>query len=309
MSEVAKTDDRPEGWVEPGWHQGLSSHFYHSVSSGWSSSFLKQMHEVSPAKAIYDRRNPKKPTDSMRLGTAVHSLVMEPDKFYEDNIIIDSAYWKAVQEAMDSHPEKNVITVEQQQQAEKMAANVLSHPYLKLLFSDGIAESSIYQWYNGVAHDDFTQYREMIKCRPDFIPRGYPILIDLKTARDASYSGFAEACVKFYYHLSAAMYQFLANGCTQLLDYQGVAAFTNFIFVVVESQPPYQCAWYELSPDDTQFGLTLFERAMYKIHRAKQDKWPPYNVERQFLELPAYSRRLKVVSMDNLTQPTEDPLS
>ena len=295
--EAKKELQWTDGLVPPGWYQNLSNDFYHRVSKGWSSSWVKKMHEESPAKVKYLRENPEKPNAAMRLGTAVHSLVMEPDYFDRDNYIVRSSYWKAVDEARQEYPDKNVITEDQFKAGEKMAANVLSHPYLKHLFSDGIAESSIYQWYDGIDPYDYTQYREMIKVRPDFIPRGYPILMDLKTAADASHSGFIDAICHWSYDLSAAMYMHTANHCKELLEHQGIAAFTNFIFVVAESSPPYQVAWYEMRPEWMEHGLKLFERGMYKIHQAKKNNWPPYNVERQWLEMPAYRQRMKIVDM------------
>lgn len=297
MTNTSNTPQRtkPEGWIEPGWHQDLSNDFYHRVSFGYSSSFLKKMLEHSPAKVLYDKLHPQTPSESMRLGTAVHSLVMEPEKFESENLIIRSRHWSAVNEAVAAHPDKNVISEANYDAANRMADNVLAHPNLKLWFEDGIAESSVYQWYNGIDPEDTTEYREMIKVRPDFIPRGYPVLIDLKSARDASFTGFHDAIIKYHYNLSAAMYKFTANGCQELLDYQNVMAFTNFVFVVVENTPPYQCAWYELHPDDIAHGLTLCEQAMTRINRAKKANWPPYVEECRIIKLAPYSRNLKII--------------
>lgn len=297
MNQLAAIND--QGHLDPGFYRDLSNHDYHVTTKAWSSSWCKKILESSPAKVMWERNNPTPPTESMRLGTAVHSLVLEPEKFDQDNQVIQTNYWKDAQEAQKANPGINIISKQQEVAARKMAENVLKHPDLGILFEDGWAETSVYQWYNGIDREDYTPYRTMVKVRPDFISRGHPsIMVDLKSARDASASGFADAVIKYRYDLSAAMYMHTCNSCPELLEALNIPCFTNFIFVVVENTPPYQVAWYELMPDDMDFGRTLYETAMWRLHQAKRKGWPGYKQERQFLELPPYSRNLKVVGAE-----------
>jgi len=282
------------GIMPPGVYFDLSNEFYHGKSKGASSSFLKMLLEYSPAKAL-EKRSSFKATATMRLGTAVHTLVMEPHRFDAENLVIKSDYWKAQREAEAANPGMNIISQKQYEYAKVMAANVLEHPMLKHLFADGTAEASVYQWYNGLSRDDQTEYREIIKVRPDWLPRGHSCIVDLKSAMDGSYSGFADAIIKFRYDLSAAMYKNTCNNCPELLEYCGVHAFTEFIFVVVENVPPFQVSWFKLTEDDMFHGLQLFETAMHRLHQARKYDWPAYTIDLQELQLPPYSKRLPII--------------
>ena len=58
----------------------------------------------------------------------------------------------------------------------------------------------------------------MMKVRPDGLCKNYPVIVDLKTTADASYSGFQRSVERFGYHVSAAMYMEGVNQCKPLLE-------------------------------------------------------------------------------------------
>lgn len=291
MNDLAK---RELEFVQPGVYFDMPNERYHGKTMGYSSSFLKLMLEYSPAKVLVERNN-FKPTAAMRLGTAVHTLVMEPHKFDAENYIITAKGYRAFDEAQLLHPDKNIITQDQFEDAKRMADNVLNHPLLKHLFKEGTAEASVFQWYNGIDRDDHTPYKKIIKVRPDWLVTGHSCIIDLKSAIDGSWSGFGDAIIKFRYDLSAAMYKFVCNGSPELLEHCGVHAFNEFIFVVVENTPPYQVSWYKLTPDDMEHGLRLCELAMHRLQKAEKDNWPPYIEDLQTIQLPPYAKKLPII--------------
>ena len=291
--------------IQPGWHPDIPNEVYHK-SNGVSSSTLKTLMEQTPAHLKYYRNHPKPPTKNMKLGTAVHSLVLEPHKFKEDIAVEPSgkkkptaaqlnakngptektleliAFWEKF--ALESEG-KTVITEAQYEKAKAMAKRVREHPVIGLLVNDLIVESSIYQWYKSMDPDDGTQYQEMLKVRPDGIPRPYPgVLLDLKSCADGSFTGFEQAMRRFYYHLSASMYMELCNQCWELLDFMKIHAFTKFVFVCVENEAPYEVSAYEFSPKFREAGARVFRTAMYRYHKGKEAEWPGYPEEIRMIE-------------------------
>ena len=291
--------------IKPGWHPDIPNDVYHK-SNGVSSSQLKKLMEQTPAHLQYYRTHPKPPTPNMKLGTAVHSLVLEPHKFEEDIAVMAGDVKKPTKAQLNAkngptdatlklmafwedfelkNKGKTVITEAQLEMAQAMAKRVREAPIIGLLVNDLIVESSVYHWYKSMDPDDNTQYQELLKVRPDGIPRPYPgVVLDLKSCADASYSGFEKAMRYFYYHLSASMYLELCNQCLELLDFMKIYAFTKFIFVCVESEPPHEVAAYEFMPKFRDAGNRDFRIAMHRYHKGKNEGWPGYPDEIRGIE-------------------------
>lgn len=294
MSEIITPPKRE--LIKPGWYMDLDNEDYHR-SNGTSSSQIKTLIEQTGAHLQYNRSHPKPPTAPMGLGTAVHSLVLEPWNFEKDIAVspvfnkrttIGKADFAAFMAASKG---KTVINEAQLEVAQAMAKRVHEHPITGILVQDLIVESSVFQWYKSMDRDDSTEYKELLKVRPDGVSRTHGVLIDLKTTADGSYSGFIKSMQNFYYHLSAAMYLEICNKCQPLLDEIKVFAFTKFIFVCVENFAPYEVSVYELSKEYRQIGLLLFRQGLYNLHKARNNDWPGYPEEVRVIEPPAYANR------------------
>lgn len=311
---MTEEEKKERTFYAPGWYKDLSNDEYHS-SFGFSSSNLKKLCERTPAHLDYESRHPRESTENMKLGTLVHSLVLEPESFESDYIIkpLDikkptpaqinakkpSAesiaqinrweYWQIESEG------KEEISQRAYDQARFMADSVLSHPVASVLLQDVIAESSIYWWYKNRDPDDEAEYKIMAKVRPDAISVAHDCIIDLKTTKDASYTAFQKSVQYFYYHLSAAMYLDGVNQNKALLSELGKFAYTSFVFVCVESEPPYCTSIYELDKAAIELGKMLYRRAMLMLHRGKENNWPAYPEDIRILELPGWAEKLHIV--------------
>lgn len=299
MSEIIEEQQiwRPT----PGWHKSVSNTDYHR-GGGTGSSRLKTLIEQTGAHFDYQKKNPKPPSKSMGLGTATHSLVLEPDKFHEDIAVLPEGLdlrTKADKlfklQFDEDNLGKTIITPQQFEAAKEMAHNVLEHPIASLLLQDGISESSIYWWYKSMDTDDNTQYKELVKVRPDRLSKTYPICMDLKTTDDATYSGFIKNIENYYYHLSAAMYLEGINQCRPLLEELGHYAYTKFVLLCVENEPPYVVGLYEFSKEYIEIGTILYRRAMLKLQQSRAENWPGLPEEVRVIEPPGYSRKAFIV--------------
>jgi len=297
---VENTEPRKRPFVAPGWYKGMPNEEYHG-SMGTSSSQLKTLIEQTPAHLRYQMNNPKDSTPTMALGTAVHSLVLEPDSFDKDIAVaekfdkrtkIGKAGAAAFEEANQG---KTIITPEQYEQAKWMAESVYSHPIAGLLLQDIVAESSVYWWYKSMDADDDSDYKELLKVRPDALSKNHAVVMDLKSTADGSYSGFIKSIQNFNYHVSAAMYLEGINQCKPLLAELGHFAYTKFVFVCVENSAPYLTSVYELSPEYLDIGKAHYRRALRTLRHGRDTDWPGFPDEVRVVEPPGWANRAFIV--------------
>lgn len=281
--------------IQPGWHRDIPNEKYHK-SNGSSSSEVKTLLEQTGAHFDYNRKHKvNKETDTKALGTAFHSLTLEPQNFNNDIAVRPASIkarrgkdWEAFKLAAAG---KTIITEDQLKAAQAMARSVREHPMAGLLVNNLIVESSIYWWYKPIDPDDNAKYKEIVKCRPDGLSLDYPVIIDLKSAMDASFTGFMKAMANYYYHVSAAMYFDGVNQCQELLKETRHHAFNKFVFIVTENEAPYLTAVYEFSVGDRKLGDMLYRMGMERIRIARENDWPGFPEAIRETELPQYATR------------------
>lgn len=294
MQPIAHPEPAARPSMKPGWYRDLPNAAYHA-SAGVSSSQLKKLLDRTPAHL---RHGPAlEQTESMRLGTAVHTLVLEPQKFEREIVVLPELNLRKKADRqerdalLESSDGRTLVSAAQFERAQAMAFAVHDHPTASALIEDVIAESSIY-WH---ATDDETGARQLQKVRPDAICRGHNVLLDIKTCADASYTGFVRTVEKYAYHLSAAMYLEGVNQCKPLLAEAGHFAYDKFVFICVENTEPYLVAVYELSPKYLAIGKHLYRRAAKKYGEARLNDFPGYPDDVRILEPPAWAQRAFIV--------------
>lgn len=351
---TAEKIERP--FYDPGWYCDLSNEEYHG-SFGTSSSQLKTLVSRPPAAFAHSLTTESAQTENMKLGTLVHTLILEPEKFEDEYFVDDgtapraptgmaadivmavaaegAAAWQrfVTEPAMNKRTKagkeefaafqakceregltvvkqehidtaaiyldytnmvtnKTVVTREMFDKGRAMADSVLSDPIASTLLQDKVAESSIYWWHQ---QPDGEGPDEMLKIRPDALCPAHGVVADIKTTGDASYSEFVRAVQRFNYHLSGAMYMEGVNQCEALLKALGLPAFTNFVFICVESREPYLTTIYDLGQEYLQLGKTLYHGALRSLHYGRENNWPGYASEVRVLEPPAWAFRRHVI--------------
>ena len=154
-----------------------------------------------------------------------------------------------------------------------MTNQLFEHPVASKLLSNGKAEQSLF-WT-----DEATGYK--CKVRIDF-ESDMRYLVDLKSSRDASLAEFSRSIAKFGYHRQNAMYR------------DGYIAVTGkipkgFIFVVVESEPPYAVGVYSLDPEGVEKGHEEYKELLAEFAECqKTNNWPAYSDQVETIELPRW---------------------
>jgi exodeoxyribonuclease VIII len=253
--------------METGVFYGMSDSDYRKIQA-LNASTLKKMRR-SPLHAMHALTQPEPPTRAMQIGTAVHLALLEPDRYLAElrigpaNDRRTKAWqdWDRVTLAMLKLTPDESITVEH---IRTNLRNRLSGTALKLLSGKGTNEAT------AVWCDVATG--QHCKARADRITRigKQPVLVELKTARDASERAFKYAVRDFGYDLAAAWY---LRGFGLMLP----EIPERLIFVVVETEAPYAVGVYELSEAVLMQAAEDCERYLREYVTCIETRsWPGY---------------------------------
>lgn len=271
--------------MEPGIYNDISNADYHK-GPGLSSSDLKMLAQ-SPLHYKTSKETPQVETDCMRLGTATHTAILEPERF--DSVYAQAPEGdkrsKAVKEAWAEIESGGKIPLSHGdfEAIQGMKRSIMEHPLAGRWLTGGTAELSGY-WNQHVRDDSLNLDADILcKCRPDYIKElgSQYVIIDLKTTKSAEPRYFSRAAYWDYqYHISAAHY------ITGMEALRGVRA-QGFIFVTVEKTPPYAVNVFEASEEFIRAG----EETNYDLYRLfascqASGRWPGYPVETKKLMLP-----------------------
>lgn len=257
---------------------------YHA-SGAVSKSTLDMVHR-SPAHYKYCKDNPREQTESMLLGSVVHKLVLEPSTFAAEYAVAPEcdkrtkegkAAWAEFQNALGDGVQ--AITAPMYERALLMRDAVQSHTIAARLLTDGKAEESFFWEQEGIK----------CSCRPDWL-RNNGLCVDLKTTQNASPDAFTRDAYNYRYYVQAWWY---INGLKQC----GVDAH-DFVFIAVESNPPYSVCvyaadelYYKLGETEAMEDFRTYKECLESGNWYGYDKSP----EVHSLSLPDYiARRIKL---------------
>ena len=173
---------------------------------------------------------------------------------------------------------KTVITMAQLSMAYAMANNLGEIDELDEMLSPalGLVEAAI-QWTDKVTGVP-------CKCRMDYcLPDlDIPVVLDLKTTRDASPKAFGRSVYEFGYHVQAAMYSDALEAVTGKTP--------MFLFFCVENTPPHHTAKYFLDDQALWMGQDKYRDLLKKYQECVESgEWPGYSDEFVQLSLPRWA--------------------
>lgn len=236
--------------------------------------------ERSPAHYRASIEAPRAPTPAQALGTLAHLLILEPDREASEVAVAPAVdgRTKAGKEAKEAFARESegklIVTKDDMTKARAMRESVMAQPYARALLEDGQAESTLL-WKD---HETGLN----CKARPDWLCGGHAVTVDLKTACDASPDGFAKASGQYTYHMQSGHYTDAAIAC-------GLGERT-FVFIVVETEPPYAVGLYQLDAEAIFVGRQRIRRALETYARCRESgEWPGYATEIKTLSLPKWA--------------------
>jgi hypothetical protein len=238
------------------------------------------------AERIDPNRKPIVPTPAMQFGSAVHLAVLEPGRLAGEIVIVpDDApdrRSKAGKEWWANFDKTGagriVMSIDDYLRMRLTAAAVHDSPVAMSLLADSVTEHTIV-WVD-------RETRIECKSRLDSLRHDRRLIVDLKTAADASPDSFSRSIHGFGMHIQAAVY------CDAVLAESSGLIDPQYVWIVAETKPPHNVAIYRASDKMIQRGRDLFRRAI-RIYAEclENDDWPGYPDIVQEIDLPPWGYR------------------
>lgn len=224
--------------------------FEYDPNKSISYSSLKHF-KKSPLEWVNYIRTPYIETEAMLVGKLVDEMVFNPDTFTERyfKFLNGDGRTKAGKEMLENAKaeagERKLIKFEMWQQAEAMAVAIMNNTDARKILDQVTEVHPKYYW------DDQTGLR----CSVELDGLGENIIVELKTDKDARPEFFGKSAINNDYPLQCA---FCWAGLGQCKPKHFV---TDFYYLVVEKEPPYNVAVYLADEDYIAYGL--FEMRKY----------------------------------------------
>lgn len=280
----------------------ISNEEYHAAN-GISRSQL-MLFDKSPYHFWYEcisgLKEKEKPTESMIIGNAFHTLLLEPHTYsnyfcmkpeieklpelerlkdvgreeydrQKEQRTLQSEINKALLATFEiESTNKTVITKKQYDKALKMAELVRNHEIVDTLLNESVFEQSIF-WTDKETGIQF-------KVRPDIWSQ--KMVVDVKTSQDAGDYAFTRSALKYGYYLQAGM---IYEACQSIGK-----KFDMFVHLVVEKEEPHVPSVFVMHEESLQFGIDQFQLYKQKLKACcDSNKWPGYPVKE--LTVPKYA--------------------
>jgi exodeoxyribonuclease VIII len=205
---------------------GVSASMLKSMARGWRTFEAEYITKTAP----------RKESAAMALGTAVHTALLEPERFATEYVVCpeecSDRRTKAYKEWAASVDGAAVLTTDDAATIDAIRESVRRDDFAsKLLAADGYVEKSM-EWND-----------QGVLCRMRFDKIAGPFCIDIKTCQDATPEAFAKTIASYRYDLQAAHY---LSGLTN----NGIGWGMRFVFIAVETASPYRVRCYEMCDDD-----------------------------------------------------------
>ncbi len=219
----------------------------------------------SPAHYIAKISESPASTKQMNFGSAFHSYTLEPEKFKSEYMIktLDArtvAGKKALFEA--EALKQKIISDEDFHRIKRMDAKIKAHSIASKLLTGGEAESVL-------LFDLNASNGNLVKCKSKVDYMFSETLIDLKTTTDASVNGFTKSIENFNYFVQGSFY---SHGMEKLTGKR-----PDFIFVAIESEPPYSVNVIKLSENHYTVGYrNVYEAVDVYEECTRTNTYPSY---------------------------------
>jgi hypothetical protein len=213
--------------------------------------------EMAKSALHYRHRllTPREDTAGMRMGRAVHTAVLEPDRFPLEHVVFDGPVrrgkeWDAFEAANGDH---TILRADEYASCLAIRDAVRSHPVASDLLR---GESEVVAtWVDVDTH---------IACKARLDHVNEACIADLKTTSGAvDERTFTNLSARMLYHAQLAFYD------------AGVPLAHNPRIIAVEAEPPHDVVVYRLSDDAMNAGRQLVSDLLHHLVACRErDLWP-----------------------------------
>jgi exodeoxyribonuclease VIII len=229
--------------------RGMSDTDYHAHPGASASRLKAILRSPLHLRAMQDA---PLESDALRLGTALHTMVLECDQFVDSYAVTPEGIdrrtkdGKAQYETFVANNDGKVfLSAEEARNIVAMTKSINHHPTAsELLHGRTETEVSLFWDQNGVP----------CKCRMDAVNGEWRAIVDLKTTVDASPNAWTRSLANFKYHVQAAWYIDAAHKAGFEVD--------SVIFIAVEKTYPHAVACYRIDEVSIGEGRRACDRAL-----------------------------------------------
>ena len=280
--------------IAPGIYDNLPADDYHADEAIGHSDCVTLMDEC-PAHWLYKSTHPESPKREFDIGTACHTMLLEPDQFADKFMVLPATYTDRktgevkplrtyqtglAQDLRDQARIQGMIPLltHEYDEVADMSFSVQKNELAKMALSDGKAERS-YFWLD-------KETGLMRKCRPDFVKidqHGPPaVAVNFKTAISAHPDQISRAAWNNHWWSS------------QWYTIEGMKAcghpVTEYLYVVVEKDAPHLTAIYRLPERMIEMGAIWTRKALATFVECQQSGvFPGYSDSIIDLEAPRWA--------------------
>lgn len=228
----------------------------------------------SALKYLHEKKSPTAATEAMRVGSAAHCAILEPNEFDRRYAVYTERRGTNAYKAFDAErPGQTILKPDQWNGCKRMAKAVREHPAAGPLLADGKPEVSMFWANNDFGVDG--------KLRIDWFREGDSI-VEIKTTQDVRPDKFKWDCGRYGYHVKFAWYQ------------DGVTAVTGLVLptwvIAVESKQPHDVVVYRVPEYVIDQGRADYEDALNTLRECRTSgRYPGVSDTVLELELPAFA--------------------
>ena len=238
-----------------------------------SASILKRLDELgSPAHVKMRTHNE---SESMLQGTALHTMLMAPDKFDVLHYVrpkirrAGKANLAAIEQFEADNPGKSPIQPEQHENLKQVVGAVKANPFAGPILSETRKEVSIF-WHDEEIDAD---------CKARFDMLGADYIADLKSTRCAERTQFTRDVLwKFRYWIQAVFYY---RGARHI----GLPV-KDFHFIAIELEAPFGCTVHTLEESELMAAQSrVVALAKQWAECVKTGYYPAYPLVRNLISI------------------------
>lgn len=255
-------------------------------SQSWLSYFdVKPEGQKTPANFFHEYLRDgsvREKTDALRFGEAFHTRILEPQEFkrrvswWEGTKTTNSKGYQEAESGLEFG--QMLLPVAWEDTLNGMFESIAKNKdAMDLLEMPGDNECTLL-WQEKTSGVD-------CKSRFDRCIRSHGLIVDLKTTRDASESGFIKSVLDYGYHVQAAAY---------MKAYEAIFKEPpkEFAFILCEKEPPFLTAIYCLPPEAIEAGEYLFNNRIDRFAECmRRSFWPGYQEGPQCVALPSWYQK------------------
>lgn len=258
---------------------GMTNEEYHAHHAASKSAL--DLVAISPAHYAHGEK--RKQTQAMKLGSAIHCAILEPELFASEYVMlrdITDRRSSEYKQAIKVHDPERVLIQSDSDRIVGISAAVEANKWFGRL--KRVGSPGVYSELSVFAVDPETGTH--VKCRFDYLDIVRAIAVDLKKTRDARPDKFSRSVMEYAYHVQHAFY-------TDVLMWADGPVLNEFVFVAVEETAPHTVKPYRLDLESVRKGRSDYRAALNTFAACTESgEWPGIDgSEPELIGLPVWA--------------------